>query len=119
MERTAERLELAAEFAEGVAEKADEELQALYLLDQRELTAAASKTTPCSGAQMSEEYLQAGMEGREMKTHYEASLQLHRLTGGGPKPEGQSGPVVTALNPNRHVHMVHGRPVMVLSGNGT
>ena len=119
MERTAERLELAAEFAEGVAEKADDELQALYLLNQRELTAAASKTTPCSGAQQSAEFQQAEKEGREMKTHYEASLQLHRLTGGGPKPEGQSGPVVTALNPNRHVHMVHGRPVMVLSGNGT
>ena len=27
--------------------------------------------------------------------------------------------MVTALNPNRHVYMIHGRPVKVLGVNGT
>ena len=38
---------------------------------------AASKTSPSSGAQMSEEYRKAAGSGREMKSHYEASLHLH------------------------------------------
>ena len=120
MEKTAERLELAAEFADTVAEQCGEEMQALYLLDTKELTAAAAASSPCSGAEQSQEYNLAQEEGREKKSHYAASLQLHRMTGGGPKPStagNESGPMVTSLNPNRHVMMLHGRPVMVLSLN--
>ena len=117
MEKTAERLELAAEVAEDVVEKRDEEMKALYLLEPREITQAAQ--SPATALQESEAYTSAHMEGRDFKSHYEASLQLHRLTGGGPKTEkGDSGPVATALNPNRHVMMINGRPVMALSANG-
>ena len=113
MENTATRLELAAEYAEKAAED-DEQLQALYLLDQRELSAAATGASS-SGAAATP--LDAALqEGRAMKSHLEASMLTHRLTGGGKPPGGDaSGPMATALNPNRHVMMIHGRPVMVLS----
>ena len=114
MEKTATRLELAAEYAEKAAED-DEQLQALYLLDQRELSAAATGASSSGAASTP---LDAALqEGRAMKSHLEASMLTHRLTGGGKPTEahGQSGPMATALNPNRHCMMIHGRPVMVLS----
>ena len=114
MEKTATRLELAAEYAEKAAED-DEQMQALYLLDQRELSAAATGASSSGAASTP---LDAALqEGRAMKSHLEASMLTHRLTGGGKPTEahGQSGPMATALNPNRHCMMIHGRPVMVLS----
>ena len=118
--RTAERLELSAELAEQVAESGADEMKALYLLTQREMSQAASSGGSKPPLE-SEQYAQAAGEGRDMKSHYEASLQLHRMTGGGPKTKDghDSGPLATSLNPNRHVMMIHGRPVMVLSVHGT
>ena len=118
--RTAERLELSAELAEQVAESGADELKALYLLTQREMAQAAASTGGSKPPLESEQYADAAKQGREMKSHYEASLQLHRMTGGGPKTKDgdDSGPLVTAMNPNRHVMMIHGRPVMVLSVHG-
>ena len=118
--RTADRLELSAELAEQVAESGADGMKALYLLTQREMGQTAS-AGGSQHPQESDEYAQAQKMGRDMKSHYEASLQLHRMTGGGPKTKGgeDSGPIVTALNPHRHVMMIHGRPVMVLSVHGT
>ena len=119
MEKTAVRLELSAELVEQTAEKGADELKALYLLSQRELNEVAASSS--QAPHESQAYATAQHEGRDMKTHYDTSLQIHRMTGGGRKMPlvGESGPVATALNPNRHVMMIHGRPVMVLSVKGT
>ena len=118
MEKTATRLELAAEVAEDMAERGKEDLKPLYLLKPREVSQAAQRQA--TSMQQSPQYNLAYMEGRDYATHYEASLQLHRLTGGGPKTaEGESGPVATAFNPNRHVVMINGRPIMALGENGS
>ena len=119
LKTTADRLELAAEYAEKAGED-DEKLQALYLLNQREISEAAAAPS-FSRASESPPFEAAEQEGREMKSHIETSMLQHRLTGGGAPKEGHgaSGPLATAFNPNRHAMMIHGRPVVVLSVNET
>ena len=114
MKKTAQRLELAAEYAEKAAED-DNEMKALYLLNQREISSTAAASSSSAGA-LSPVH-EKEQEGRAMRSHLEASMLTHRLTGGGKPAEqhGQSGPMATALNPNRHCMMIHGRPVVFLS----
>ena len=115
MEKTAHRLELAAEMAETHGDVPSESLKSMYMLTQRELSALP----PVGSPERTQVYADAEAEGRAMRSHYDTSLLIHRMTGGGPKGEDQgSGPVATAVNPNRHVMMINGRPVMVLGVNG-
>ena len=114
MEKTAERLELAAEIAETHGDAPGEGLKSMYMLTQRELSALP----PVQAPQKSQAYEDAEAQGRPMKSHYDTSLQIHRMTGGGPKDNSEeSGPVATAVNPNRHVMMINGRPVMAVGVN--
>ena len=111
MQKTAKRLELAAEIAESVGDEIGDELKSFYVLNQRELAVLPPVTAP----QRSAAYEDAVAEGRSMKTHYDTSLQIHRMSGGGPKQNSdESGPVATAVNPFRHTMMINGRPVMAL-----
>ena len=89
-------------------------MKSMYMLTQRELSALP----PVQAPERSQAYEDAEAEGRPMKSHYDTSLQIHRMTGGGPKDNSEeSGPVATAVNPNRHVMMINGRPVMALGVN--
>ena len=114
MEKTAQRLELAAEIAETLGDETGDELKSFYMLTQKELAALP----PVGAPQQTQVYVDAVAEGRTMKSHYDTSLQIHRMTGGGPKGKSEeSGPMATAVNPNRHCMMINGRPVMVLGVN--
>ena len=90
-------------------------MRALYVMSPAEIGVAASS----EGYQGLDKTIQQNpkyYQGRAgQKSHYEASSQLHRMTGGGKKLPGiDSGPIATALNPERHDMMVHGRPVAVI-----
>ena len=103
-----------AAVAEKVAEEGGEDLKALYMLKPSELSSAASSSQPTLPLVETPEYLQAVAGDRHFKSHLDTSYQIHRMTGGGKYPSSQPGPIATALNPNRHVMMISGRPVMVL-----
>ena len=111
MERTAERLEVAAHVAEKAAQDGGEDMKALYVMSAAEVVKATSSQPRTSSITRSNAYRAAA---KEPKSHVETSYGVHRLTAGGYMlPEMRAGPFATALNPNRHAMMIQGRPVMV------
>ena len=111
MERTAERLEAAAQIAELAAQEGGADTNALYVMSASDVVQAVSSQPRTSYISGLDAYMAAAPDP---KSHVETSYELHRLTAGGYKfPEMRTGPFVTALNPNRHAMMIQGRPVMV------
>ena len=114
MESTAARLDAGAATAAQAALEGGDDLKAIYMMSPQEINVAASSHPKL---QISEtwECVKETKSSQPLKSHYEAALQVHRMTGGGQKlPSVQSGPIATAFNPGRHVMVIAGRPVMVL-----
>ena len=114
MERTAVRLDAGAVAAQKAVQTGGDDLKALYVMSPVAVVKAASSQPPQTPLSESAEFKAASSS--QLRSHVETSYELHRLTGGGYKlPELRAGPFATALNPNRHVMMIQGRPVAVLS----
>lgn len=111
MERTAERLEVAARATETAVHEGGADAKALYVMSAADVVKAASSQPRTRSLSRSDAY---GAAASVPKSHVETSYKVHRLTAGGYKlPELRAGPFATALNPNRHAMMIQGRPVMV------
>ena len=112
MQKTAKRLEAAASTAQRAAADGGADLKAMYVVSSAEIIQAASSQPSFTPISESWEYKERSSS--QPRSHVEASYVLSRLTAGGcKKPEMSSGPFATALNPNRHTMMTHGRPVVV------
>ena len=113
MEAAAERLGAVAEAAETAAEQGGDALKALYVMQPKEVNAAASSQPQIPLAETPA--AKAAMSSQPSHSHHDTALHIHRMTGGGRKyPSTEAGPIATSLNPARHVMMINGRPVMVL-----
>lgn len=112
---TAERLEAAATTAQQAAASGGADLKALYVMSSAEIVNTASYQPRLTPISETREYKQRSSS--QPRSHVEASYVLNRLTSGGfKKPEMSTGPIATALNPNRHTMMIQGRPVVVPCG---
>ena len=111
MERTAERLQAAADVAEKAAHEGGADMKALYVMSAADIVKSASSQPKWTAISESEAYKVATSVP---KSHLETSYELHRLTAGGYKmPALSAGPFATALNPNRHAMVIQGRHVVV------
>ena len=118
MQETSKRLEAGAAIAQSAAAKGGADLKAVYVMSSAEIIKTASSQPP--GTPISETLEFKSQSSSQPRSHVEASYVLDRLTGGGyKKPEMNTGPFATALNPNRHTMMIQGRPVVVLLGRKT
>ena len=108
------RLDVAAAAAQKAVQTGGDDLKALYVMSPAAVVKAASSQPPATPLSESQGFKDAASS--QPRAHLETSYELHRLTAGGYKlPELRAGPFATALNPNRHVMMIQGRPVAVLS----
>ena len=113
MAATNVRLTATAEVAEAAAEQGGQDLKALYVMTPKEVAKAASSQPQTNLADTTG--AKAALSSQPPRSHREAALNIHRLTGGGPKlPSSEAGPIATSVNPARFAMMINGRPVVVL-----